>query len=137
MVAQHPGPQEFHVTVQRPWTRRAYRPQRRPTWWTIRRVSLASPHSYEVTLWHQHCPLEWEVVTIDETGEVTCTCADRTPHDVWHQHWGWCAHIEKLMRSALRGYRLVSVRHDPEAHGARCAGCRPTCRAYARRLSPL
>ncbi len=78
-----------------------------------------------------------EVVTIDEAGGVTCTCDDRTPHDVWHQHWGWCAHIEKLMRGALRGYRLVSIRHDPEAHGALCAGCRPTCRAYARRLSPL
>ncbi len=108
-----------------PTPRRSTRVYRRPTWWTVRPLDGAR---YEVALFHQGCPLNWHVVTLDPCGAVPCTCPSgregfrRTQRD-------WCDHVEALMRAALRGYKPLTLDAERLTYCPPCHGCRPLCRS--------
>ncbi len=108
-----------------PSPRRPARVYRRPTWWTVR---IVDDDRYEVALFHQGCPLNWHVVTLDASGVVLCTC--RSGHEGFRRtRRGWCDHVEALMRAGLRGYRPLTLDAERLTYCPPCHGCRPACRS--------
>jgi hypothetical protein len=108
-----------------PTPRRSTRVYRRPTWWTVRPLDGAR---YEVALFHQGCPLNWHVVTLDPCGAVSCTCPSGREGFRRTQR-GWCQHVEALMRAALRAYRPLTLDAERLTYCPPCHGCRPLCRS--------
>jgi hypothetical protein len=108
-----------------PAPRRTSRVYRRPTWWTVRPLDGAR---YEVALFHQGCPLNWHVVTLDPCGTVSCTCPSGR-EDFRRTQRGWCQHVEALMRAALRAYRPLTLDAERLTYCPPCHGCRPLCRS--------
>ncbi len=108
-----------------PTPRHATRDYRRPTWWTVRILDSAR---YEVTLFHQGCPLNWHVVTLDPYGAVSCTCPSGREGFRRTQR-GWCQHVEALMRAGLRAYRPLTLDAERLTYCPPCHGCRPLCRS--------
>jgi len=108
-----------------PTPRRSTRVYRRPTWWTVRPLDGAR---YEVALFHQGCPLNWHVVTLDPCGAVSCTCP--SGHEGFRRtQRGWCDHVEALMRAALRGYKPLTLDAERLTYCPPCHGCRPLCQS--------
>ncbi len=108
-----------------PTPRRSTRVYRRPTWWTVRPLDGTR---YEVALFHQGCPLNWHVVTLDPCGAVSCTCPSGQ-EGFQRTRRGWCDHVEALMRAALRGYKPLTLDAERLTYCPPCHGCRPLCQS--------
>ncbi len=110
---------EFAASPRRP------RAHCHPTWWTVR---ILAGDRYEVTLFHAGCPLNWHTVTVAEDGAVSCTC--RSGREGFRRtQRGWCQHVEALMRTALRGYRPLTLDAERLTYCPPCHGCRPLCQS--------
>lgn len=106
-----------------PRPRSTTRDYRRPTWWTVR---ILAASQYEVTLFHQGCPLNWHVVTVAADGAVACTCPSGR-EGFKRARRGWCDHVEALMRAALRDYKPITLTPERLEWCPSCHGCRPRC----------